>query len=176
MSITIKSAWYGYFNEKAHNVTSAIQAKIGNPQKDISFTVNPTELGLSGLSVNSRALTVTFQYTSTGPALTKSVFDGKNMKLNASPLNRIIFNKVTYGTDSLFIDITKEFQEAMWLNSDNLIFTVGSEKFLGQYCRADIAKFVPKTLCLDYTWDGQPQETIVARDGDNINMNFGPEH
>ncbi|MEZ4722323.1 MAG: hypothetical protein R2813_10670 [Flavobacteriales bacterium] len=175
MGIIIQKAWYGYSGEVAHDVTAAVQAKIPGTN-NISFEINQANLGLSGLSNNPRQLTVTYAYgTLPGPGSTvisKSGLDGQTMKLNYAP-PYLIFSRVTYGTDKVFIDITKAMQEAIFTSTDNMIFTIGSGQFL-ERIGGDPALGVPKVCSIYYTLNGTTQECIMARDGDQVNLNVGP--
>jgi len=175
----IKKAWYGYAGEAAHDVTQAIKNKMAGTN-NINVAISAQNLGLSGLSSNNRQLTVTYAYgTVDGPGsyeVSKSGLDGQTLKLNYLPPG-IIFNRVTYGTNQIFVDITKAMQENIFLSESNMIFTVGSPDFLTRYARVDPAPFITKICCIYYRYNinnSIAEECIVARDFEEVNLNFGP--
>jgi len=174
MGILIKKAWYGYAGEVAHDVTQAVIGKMSGTN-NIVFTINAQNLGLSGLSNNARQLCVTYAYgTVPGPGsleVSKSGLDGQTMTLYYAP-TQLIFTRVTYGTEHVCSDITTLMQRAIFQSPANMIFQVGSSAFLARY-GGDIHPNVPKVCCIYYTASGQDQ-CIIARDGDNVNLNTGP--
>lgn len=175
MGILIKKAWYGYAGEAAHDVTQAVIGKMSGTN-NITFTINAQNLGLSGLSNNARQLTVIYAYgTVPGPGsleISKSGLDGQTMTLYYAP-TQLIFTKVTYGTEHVCNDITTQMQRAIFQSPANMVFQVGSSAFLAQY-GGDPAPNIQKVCCIYYTFNGSNVECIMARDGDNVNLNTGP--
>ncbi len=168
--ITIESAFYGANDEFATDVTTVVGNLLNGITGKKTITVNQQTLGLS-LPPKTRSLTVNYHFggLSSGIHLTKSGIDGTSMTFNDIFVDLAIV-KATYGTSDVSLDITNALKTAIMLSDDNLIFIVGSSKFLSRYCHGcDPAPNVQKTFCLTYN-----AGTWCVTDGGEVNLSVGP--
>lgn len=107
----IISAYYGAYNIKAKDVTVQVTKIVQNAAgTQVKFFVGFETFDIPGPAPGIRkSLTVNYQAGDSGGSLCKSGVDGSTVTLDLQS-NHIEIGSATYGTDTIFLDITNRVQ------------------------------------------------------------------